>query len=309
MTTADRSSRRDASQALNARIRTLSRPLGPEPTHVVPRLVPLGEVRAVVWDIYGTLLVSGAGDVGTTVASADRADALREALDSGGGQGDLAAAVVRGVELLAATIADERAAASAPGVERPEVEIRTVWRRVIAQLETEGQLATTAIDIERLAIEYECRVNPAWPMPGAREVLAELRRRGLLLGIVSNAQFYTPLVLEALFGEPLAGLGFEPCLCVWSYELRAAKPSGELFVKLADELRGVGGPTLANVLFVGNDMLNDVQGAASAGCRTALFAGDGRSLRRRDEEKRVTARPDLVVTRLEQLLDVIGSEE
>ena len=54
-----------------------------------------------------------------------------------------------------------------------------------------------------LATEYECRVNPVWPMPGARDCLRELAGAGLALGIVSNAQFYTPPMLQALLGESL----------------------------------------------------------------------------------------------------------
>jgi len=51
--------------------------------------------------------------------------------------------------------------------------------------------------ILRLAVEYECRVNPVWPMPAALETIETLRARGFRLGIVSNAQFYTPLIIEA----------------------------------------------------------------------------------------------------------------
>ena len=40
------------------------------------------------------------------------------------------------------------------------------------------------------------------------------------------------------------------------------------------------------VLFVGNDMLNDVAAAAAVGLRTALFAGDQRSLRLREKDPR-----------------------
>ena len=50
-------------------------------------------------------------------------------------------------------------------------------------------------------------------MPGAAETLAALQQRGLLLGIVSNAQFYTPLMIEALLGKPPGELGFLPELC------------------------------------------------------------------------------------------------
>jgi putative hydrolase of the HAD superfamily len=46
-------------------------------------------------------------------------------------------------------------------------------------------------------------------------------------------------------------------------------------------------------------MLNDIQGAASAGFKTALFAGDRRSLRLRENDPRVQTRPDAVLLRLD----------
>ena len=66
-------------------------------------------------------------------------------------------------------------------------------------------------------------------MPYARETLSALCEKGFRLGIVSNAQFYTPLLLEAFFNTAIADLGFEPGLCSWSYSLREAKPSVKMF--------------------------------------------------------------------------------
>ena len=53
---------------------------------------------------------------------------------------------------------------------------------------------------------------------------------------------------------------------------------------------------------VGNDVRNDLLGARAAGLRTALFAGDARSLRlRRDDPRSAAVCPDLVLTHLSQL--------
>ena len=60
-------------------------------------------------------------------------------------------------------------------------------------------------------------------------------------------------------------------------------------------------------LYVGNDMLNDILPACKLGFHTALFAGDARSLRRRDGDGQLEAvAPDLVLTELGQLLHCIG---
>jgi putative hydrolase of the HAD superfamily len=60
------------------------------------------------------------------------------------------------------------------------------------------------------------------------------------------------------------------------------------------------------VLHVGNDVLNDVLPAAAIGFRTALFAGDRRSLRRRDGDPRVASiTPDIVLIHLRDLLSCV----
>ena len=59
-------------------------------------------------------------------------------------------------------------------------------------------------------------------------------------------------------------------------------------------------------MYVGNDMLNDIASAAKVGLRTALFAGDARSLRWRKGDERVEGVvPDLVLTDLLQLVDCL----
>ncbi len=46
-------------------IRANSHPLRPLPTGMQPRLEALPAVRAIIFDIYGTMLISASGDVGS----------------------------------------------------------------------------------------------------------------------------------------------------------------------------------------------------------------------------------------------------
>lgn len=278
-------------------------PLEPIPTGSAARLDSLTGIRAVLFDIYGTLLISSTGDIGMHVESAQE-EALRRALAGSGFTGVSGDAARRGVVLLTDAIRAAHARRRSEGVDSPEVEIREIWRAVLAALRDEGLIGCTPSDarLERFAIEYECRANPVWPMPGARATLEELASRGFVLGIVSNAQFYTPLTLEALFRRSLRELGFAPDVCCWSFEELTAKPSVGLYRTALDRLRSLAGVHASETVYVGNDMLKDVWAASEAGCRTALFAGDARSLRRREDDPRTRAlEPDLVLTTLEQL--------
>lgn len=138
-------------------------------------------------------------------------------------------------------------------------------------------------------------------MPGLLPCLAGIRQRGLTLGIVSNAQFYTPELFPALLGRTLEELGFDSELQFYSYQSGEAKPSKALYEQAYDRL-SQRGFAVHEVLYMGNDLLNDVLPASQVGFRTALFAGDARSLRMRPDDPRVAGLlPDLVVTELSQL--------
>jgi len=141
----------------------------------------------------------------------------------------------------------------------------------------------------------------AWRV-GYPEMAAGLRDARLLLGIASNAQFYTPLLFPALTGQELSSFGFRRELCGWSYRLGQAKPSEAIFRPVLEVLLSGFGISPAQVLYVGNDMLKDVRPAHDLGIRTVLFAGDQRSLReRRDEPLCRGLEPDAVITRLDQV--------
>ncbi len=287
-------------------IQSHSRPLVPLPTAVAPRLTLLPDVSAVLFDIYGTLLISASGEVGSAgELQATAAAAAFAAVGYPLGDGGVAAA-----DHLHAVIRQHHAAAHDQGIDYPEVDIVAVWSEVVSHLVAQRQLPSEARDIDcrALAIHYEVRANPTWPMPGMAQCLEALRQREVTLGIISNAQFYTPLLFPAHLGLKLEQLGFDPELLVFSYQLQRAKPAAKLFQAAVDTLFSRG---LAphEVLYIGNDMLNDVLGARQVGFRTALFAGDHRSLRWRKDDRRVAdCEPDIVVTHLEQIVECLRSE-
>lgn len=294
-------------QSLAGRIRTLSQPLEPVPTDVEPRPQPMPGVRAVLFDVYGTLFISAVGDIDGGQGG-DGSQALLAALRSVGAKGELKEAARIGAKLLPRFIREEHTQKRSEGTAYPEVDIREIWRAVLDELRQRQLLEPQVTDeiVARLAVEYECRVNPVWPMPGLKETLGALWQHAFLLGIVSNAQFFTPLLFNAFLGEGLRPLGFQPELCTWSWELLEAKPSTALVERSLKRLSKYYGVSPDQVLYVGNDMLNDVLPARQLGCRTALFAGDKRSLRpREDDDRCANLRPTAVITHLAQLADVL----
>ncbi len=276
------------------------------PEDAAPRLRQLGEIRAVVFDVYGTLFSSGVGDI--SLASEDNRDAaLRETLQAQGFQINRTADGLRFDDALHAEIHRHQAARRAEGVVYPEVEIRAVWKDFIQGLNQAGHLRSPSQPaIETLVIDYESRVNPTQAMPGLLEMLSGLKARGIVMSIISNAQFYTPLLFETYLKSDTQSLGFCDACSVWSYRLLEGKPSTRLYQVAAANLQQHHAITPDQVLYVGNDLRNDIWPAQSIGFKTALFAGDRLSLRRREDDpncRDVVA--DLEITELPQILNCV----
>lgn len=269
-------------------------PMDPIETGWEAKLEPLKTVKAVIFDIYGTLLISGTGDVGSADVST-KEHLIRDAVEAAGIRTD--EQNVPTTAQLHDAIRDQNGRCLSADRPKPEVDIVAIWRSVLHQ---NGILASTR-QTNQLAAEYESRMNATWPMPGAASLLSGLAECGLKLGIVSNAQQFTIPLIEELGGNFGVDSLFDPNLCVFSYRYRQAKPAARLFDVLCVGLDRLGILPL-DALYVGNDRLNDVWAASRAGLRTAWFAGDKRSLRARDDDERLQGLPhDLILTRLDQL--------
>lgn len=252
------------------------------PADLPPSLAPLRGLAlpepplAVAVDVYGTLLANAAGEVATAAGAAARGLGFPEET----------------ADRLRTIISEDHARSRAEGIPFPEVDAPSVFARALG-LDREGGA--------RACAAWECATNACAPMPGAAAFLASCAARGLPVGIVSNAQFYTPLFVEAAFGAPLhprggrvEPLGIDPDLAFWSFASGRAKPDRWMFDRLADRLGGKG-IRPERILYVGNDALNDCAAAGEAGFMTALFGGDARSFKPRPADARVAAHPPSTV--------------
>ena len=271
-------------------------PLEPNPTALAPALAPLPGLKCVAFDIYGTLMISGSGDIGVSDAEA-QSESLRSILRQAGAR-DLPA---QPAECLAELIAQSHRESREAGIEFPEVDILEIWQGLLARAQAPEP---SPGDLALMAAQYEMATNPVWPMPGARELLASLRQQGLRLGIVSNAQFYTPALFEAFWESTVEDLGFDPDLCFYSYQDKQAKPGTWLYQQLREAL-AADSLLPEETLYLGNDALKDVHAAASVGFKTALFAGDQRSLRLRQDHPDLLP-PDAIVTEMAQVAQLVG---
>jgi putative hydrolase of the HAD superfamily len=273
-------------------IREQASPLKPIPTGLEASGSLSRPVRAVLFDLYGTLFISGSGDI-TVAEEQVKRDRLASLLS----RHDLSDDPDRVQKSYVAAIQKEHEKLRAEGVDYPEVIVENIWKTVLGCGSDEQARA--------FAVAYESMFNPVWPMPHLPELLDSLQSLKLVMGIVSNAQFFTPLLFDAFIGSTPAEIGFTDELALYSYAYGFAKPSAFLF-ETAQRRLAMRGIDASEVLFVGNDMLNDVYAAKMAGFQTALFAGDKRSLRLRTDDERCSVfTPDLTVIDLLQLSEAL----
>lgn len=293
-----------ASKLINL-INTFSKPMEPISTNLNPSTIALKNIKCVVFDIYGTLLLSSSGDISLS-QKYSKTDYFLETLQQSGVKILNSEKVQLGLEYFYQEIDLAHNRSKKNGLVYPEVVITEIWAKVIAKLLQKKLIEIKNINIREIAVLFECFVNPVWPMPGLISTLKYLKSKNIVLGIISNAQFYTPLLFKALTGSTLEDLGFSANLIEYSFIKGEAKPSSKMFTNVKQSLITNFNILPANTLYIGNDMLNDIYSAQKTGFKTGLFAGDSRSLRLRlDVPDLLEVKSDIIITNLNQLINLV----
>ena len=320
-------------------IRESSLPLEPLPVNLSAEweaLIPkkgepvLKDIRAVLFDLYGTLFISGAGEIsaGTTQGNNLFSNLISRRHRGTEENGEMESCAHPSVppcpseryleemgDYFRGAVKQRHEKAHAEGIAWPEVRVEEIWadykgtipacweslQKMRGFPDKIGPNASAPGTGREMALRYELAVNPVFPMPHTEEVLRALIANGVKLGIISNAQFFTPFLFNAFFNASPTELGFDPELLIYSFNENEAKPSSRLFSKAKERLAQY---TIKpeETLYIGNDMKNDITGAAGEGFTTALFAGDRRSLRLREDDPACAGkRPDMVLRDLQTL--------
>jgi len=268
-------------------------PLSPLPTSLNASGKLEERIQCILFDVYGTLFISGSGDISLARQQARHIQKLNNLLSRY--QIKKKPQIVLDDFFTAINIEHKRL--SKTGVDFPEVEIDRIWAHVLEIEELDA--------VRAFAVEFELMVNPVYPMPNLESMLSSLKKINVLMGIISNAQFFTPYLFNWFLNSSPEDLGFKPDLIFYSYKSGHAKPSPFMFDAAAKNLRNMDIP-VHSVLYIGNDMLNDIYPAKTVGFKTALFAGDARSLRLRENHPQCQSLyADIVITDLIQVLNYI----
>lgn len=277
----------------------------PISTDVEKHLKKLDNIKAIYFDVYGTIMISGTepGIRNNRELQVDLFTLSLEAFEISYNE----QAPETGISYLHDEIAAFHAFKKKEGIDYPEVDIILVWEKVFERLTTDGLIGPFDTElIPEFLTDFVIRYDDPWLMPGLNETISALHAKNLKTGIISNSSFYTPLTLEALSGKTIGEMGFKEQDCFWSFAEDIAKPSVRFYELAKDHLIKTYNIKPEEMLFVGNDMLNDVYPAQAAGFKTALFAGDLRSLRLREGDSRIeNIQPDIVITELTQIMECI----
>ena len=265
--------------------------------------------RVVLWDVYGTLLASRAVDLeGSLKVPEAMLVSFEKTAEKFGFDNVVQAQWLRDRYLEGIERVHRKK--KAEGFPSPEVKIEEIWGEIISKLESLGYAAPVeqrAFLPWTAALYYEIAFQQAVFYRGAVKVLLQLKKLGIRQGIVSNAQFYTPVLLEVFLSRDSGGRQvelteiFDESLIVFSCRVGRSKPDPLIF---ADVLRELDREEIAreDIIYVGNDMLNDIHPAASQGLTTVLFAADRHSLEMHENDDRVAhLKPTAVITAGDQL--------
>ena len=250
-----------------------TRPLSPLPTSMRPAGRLEDPIRCILFDIYGTLFISASGDLSITSKTSPEAGKLQRLVQ----KYNILKTPRNLTKELFRAIKNEHRQLREDGIDYPEIKIDRIWKQILES----DDLGC----VRRFALEFELIVNPVFPMPNLAKILTACREQNLKMGLISNAQFFTPLLFESFLHAKPKDLGFDSQLIFLSYQFGRAKPSLFPFEKAATVLKRMDLRTV-DCLYVGNDMLNDIYPAKQLGFQTALFAGDARSLRMRTDDAR-----------------------
>ena len=286
-----------------------------------PHLVRLGDVRAVTWSVYGTLLAVPGGEL---YFEHPQPFIMDLALDKTIQEFKMWPAMTRKpgqpaeyLRVIYGNVLSELRFHPAAGERYPEVSADKVWEAILKKLLQNEYVFDTGFygslnDYSRkVAYFFHASLQGSACYPGAAEALRYVRRALGVQGLLADGQCFTTVQLARGLraqgaAEPLDEL-IPPALRVLSYELRARKPSERLFRELLGRLKTAYGVEPQQVLHIGSDVEKDVAPARKFGMRTGLFAGDKASLRATPEQlKQPALRPDVLLTELPQIAAVVG---
>ncbi len=295
-------------------------PPKPEPAKAKAFIKPLRDIRAVVWNVYGTLLHLSDGQLRQ---QPEKKLFMQVALEKTIKEFNMWHSMSRKPgapwEYLYRqymTLIDD---AELEGTERkgdkPHVSSVAIWKKLIGRLqknkyEYDEDFYGDADELsEKVAYFFHINLQGVDAMPNALRALISVAKAGLTQGLLADAQSFTLVqLLRVLKGQgklpPLGQLFRADCLTL-SFQVGTRKPSKTLYETCVDNLRqsSISPP---ETLYIASRVSDDLAIAKQVGMRTALYAGEKASLKASSADMTEPQRkPDRLITDLGQIKDLL----
>ena len=287
---------------------------------VKPHLPKLTGIRAIWWNVYGTLLAIPEGELKFEVANDFIVGvALEKTIHEFKMWGSMSrkpgqpSEYMR--EIYRKVVAELRLAPS-PGEKYPELLAEKIWESILKKLSQKdykfdasffGSLDDYA---RKIAYFFHASLQGTGCYEGAANLLGQLEQQSIAQGLLADGQCFTVVQLargltkqdETSNVEKL----FPSAQRFLSFSQKGRKPSDALFGSAIEAL-GEKGYEANEILHVGSNLTRDIAPAKKWGMKTALFAGDRASLAATAEQlKDPQYRPDALLTELAQVALLLG---
>ena len=291
-----------------------------EPAKAKPHLKPMPGLKAVLWNVYGTLIAIPFGELlfehPTQLVMDVALEKTIEEFKMWGSMSRKPGAPAEYMRHLYSQELLQRKSAGGGGERYPEIYAERVWEALIKKLFQKdytfeaGFYGSINEYSRKVAYFFHASLQGTGPQPGAARALKLAADAGLKQGLLADAQVFTTVQLGRALKTEDDTLNvdaiFPPALRALSCEVKARKPSETLFRHAAAALAAQGiKPDEA--LHVGSNLGRDIVPARRVGLRTALYAGDKGSLETSAEALKDPAqRPDALLTELTQVAQLLA---
>ena len=293
-----------------------------EPAKATPYLKPLTAIKAVTWNVYGTLLRIADGDL---LFQHPQAIRMEVALDKTIHEFNMWNSMTRKpgkpweymLQKYVHALEEQQMASSGRMGDKVEVNSAKLWLKLIGMLDKKDYQYDTSIygDMEayseKVAYFFHSSLQGVEAAPNAHAVLSAVAGGGFRQALLADAQPFTVTQLIRGLREqgPVAAVDslFQPALHTFSYLEGVRKPARTLFLRAMDRFNKLGLEP-ENILYISSRVRDDIAIARSLGMRTALYAAEKLGLQADAEDmKDPHLKPDRLLTDLMQVRDLIGA--
>ena len=292
-----------------------------EPAKATPYLAPLTGIKAVTWNVYGTLLTISDGQL---LLQHPQAIRMQVAMEKTIHEFNMWSSMTRRpgepweyfLPKYNSAVEDARLAGGCLKGDFPEVNSALVWGKLLEMLSQKDYAYDENLYgdwdelAEKVSFFFQLCLQGIQGATSALRVVKEIAAAGLQQGLLAESQPFTlAQLLQGLEGQgrlpPLSEV-FAPGCLVLTHELGVRKPSVSLFRHSRERFAELNVEP-EQILYVSSRLADDLAVAKQFGFRTALFAGDKLSLKASAAEcKDPALKPDRLLTKLDQIRGLLG---